>query len=176
MSNVVSLMIGAVVGFVYAAILASVTMNATERARRSDSLYYDTQVTNRRALCDMIANLESVLAESKAENAKLREQMERLVTLLRVDCDIDASWDGLRRFWSIGLTEDGCLMRDRACKAEAENAKLRELVDILCFCMQIHKRCDDCKLNGAKGELGHDPLLACDGLHEMLKELGIEVE
>ena len=79
-------------------------------------------------LCDMIANLESVLAESKAENAKLREQMERLVTLLRVDCDIDASWDGLRRFWSIGLTEDGCLMRDRACKAEAENAKLRELL------------------------------------------------
>jgi hypothetical protein len=72
--------------------------------------------------------LESVLAESKAENAKLREQMERLVTLLRVDCDIDASWDGLRRFWSIGLTEDGCLMRDRACKAEAENDKLRELV------------------------------------------------
>lgn len=59
---------------------------------------------------------------------------------------------------------------------QAENAKLRELVDILCFCMQIHKRCDDCKLNGAKGELGHDPLLACDGLHEMLKELGIEVE
>jgi len=63
-------------------------------------------------------------------------------------------------------------------EAEAENDKLRELVDILCFCMQIHKRCDDCKLNGAKGELGlgHDPLLACDGLHEMLKELGIEVD
>lgn len=61
-------------------------------------------------------------------------------------------------------------------EVESENAKLRELVDILCFCMQIHKRCDDCKLNGAKGELGHDPLLACDGLHEMLKELGIEVD
>lgn len=61
-------------------------------------------------------------------------------------------------------------------RLQTENAKLRELVDILCFCMQIHKRCDDCKLNGAKGELGHDPLLACDGLHEMLKELGIEVE
>lgn len=63
-------------------------------------------------------------------------------------------------------------------RLKAENAKLRELVDILCFCMQIHKRCDDCKLNGAKGELGlgHDPLLACDGLHEMLKELGIEVD
>jgi len=63
----------------------------------------------------------------RAENAKLREQMERLVTLLRNDCDIKASWDGLRRFWSIELTEDGCLMRDRACKAETENANLREL-------------------------------------------------
>jgi len=72
--------------------------------------------------CKNVADLQEVLEE----NAKLREQMERLVTLLRVDCDIDASWDGLRRFWSIGLTEDGCLMRDRACKAEAENAKLRD--------------------------------------------------
>ena len=87
-------------------------MNATERARRSDSLYYDTQVTNRRALCDMIANRESDLTESKAENAKLREQMERLVTLLRVDCDIDASWDGLRRFWYVRLTDEGVRKRD----------------------------------------------------------------
>lgn len=75
-----------------------------------------------------IKELHELLQESRAENTKLREQMERLVTLLRNDCDIDASWDGLRRFWSIELTEDGCLMRDRACKVEAENAKLRELV------------------------------------------------
>ena len=46
-------------------------MNATERGRRSDALYYDN--ISRRELCDMIAHLESVLAESKAENAKLRE-------------------------------------------------------------------------------------------------------
>ena len=70
----------------------------------------------------------TTLGQLQADNAKLREQMERLVTLLRADCDIEASWDGLRKFWSIGLTEDGCLMRDRACKAEAENAKLRLLV------------------------------------------------
>ena len=50
------------------------------------------------------------------------------MTLLRVDCDIEASWDGLRKFWSIELTKGGVLMRDRACKAEAENAKLLELV------------------------------------------------
>ena len=53
-------------------------MNATERARRSDSLYYDTQVTNRRALCDMIANLESDLEESKNENTKLRKLVDGL--------------------------------------------------------------------------------------------------
>ena len=57
-----------------------------------------------------------------------------------------------------------------------ENAKLRELVSILCFCMQIHKRCADCKLNGSKGELVHDPLMACSGLHAMLRELGVEVD
>lgn len=82
--------------------------NTTERARRSDSLYYDTQVTNRRALCDMIANLESVLAESKAENAKLREQLERVqptdcegnaldiadtVHMLRSEYDGDHEWE-----------------------------------------------------------------------------------
>ena len=75
--------------------------------------------------CKHVADLQGVLTE----NAALQEQMERLLTLLRNDCDIDASWDGLRRFWSIGLTEGGCLMRDRACKAEAENAKLRAMRD-----------------------------------------------
>ncbi len=85
----------------------------------------------------------------EAANAKLREQMERLVTLLRNDCDIDASWDGLRKFWSIGLTEDGCLMRDRACKAEAENAKLRELLEVVLQCAGETKRdkgCDACPM------------------------------
>lgn len=116
------------------------------------------------------------IVAAKAENAKLREQMERLVTLLRVDCDIDASWDGLRRFWSIGLTEDGCLMRDRACKAEAENAKLRELVRIMAYCMQEGTDCDGCKLNGGAGRNeALDAFWACDGLYDRMRELGIEV-
>lgn len=49
-------------------------MNATERARRSDALYYDN--ISRRELCDRIANLESDLEDSKAENAKLRELID----------------------------------------------------------------------------------------------------
>lgn len=108
------------------------------------------------------------VGELEAENEKLREQMERLVALLRVDCDIDASWDGLRRFWSIGLTEDGCLMRDRACKAEAENAKLRELVRDMCkafihgpcyrWCEHMPEPCngDKCQYVRRMHELGVD--------------------
>lgn len=57
-----------------------------------------------------------------------------------------------------------------------ENIKLRELVRILCHCMKINARCDDCRLNGVKGELALDPLCACDGLHKLLSKLGIEVD
>ena len=130
-----------------------------------------------------------------AENAALREQMERLVTLLRNDCDIEASWDGLRRFWSIGLTEGGCLMRDRACKAEAENARLREqvadtcmqlggawvrctelreLVRILAYCMSEDRDCDRCVLNGA--DMPTPRISACDSLPDRLREAGIEAD
>lgn len=104
------------------------------------------------------------IADMLDENAKLREQMERLVTLLRVDCDIDASWDGLRRFWSIELTESECLMRDRACKAETENVKLRELVRHLRECTR-HNVCVLCKYADD----------ACDFDYDMRK-LGIEVD
>lgn len=61
------------------------------------------------------------------------------------------------------------------CDLEAENAKLRELAAILCHCMQIKASCDDCHISGHKGEVARDPLAACDGLHEMLRELGVEV-
>lgn len=80
--------------------------------------------TEKAALC---ARIDELCAEVE----RLKEREQNLVTLLRNDCDIEASWDGLRKFWYIGLTEDGCLMRDRACKAEAENAKMRELVDYM---------------------------------------------
>lgn len=34
-------------------------MTATEKAKRSDALYYETYSVNRRVLCDMIANREA---------------------------------------------------------------------------------------------------------------------
>ena len=133
------------------------------QARRSMQ-FAEAQTDVMSVYCDA----ERDLKELQAENAKLREQMERLVTLLRVDCDIDASWDGLRRFWSIGLTEDGCLMRDRACKAEAENAKLRELVRIAgTYCVNgLCGKDDGCPLYLGK------PYCA---LPDRMRDLGIEL-
>lgn len=46
-------------------------MTPTERAKRSDALYYETVSVTRRVLCDMIANREADLEDAQAENAKL---------------------------------------------------------------------------------------------------------
>lgn len=108
--------------------------------------------------------LAKIATDLKAENAKLREQTELLVTLLRNDCDIEASWDGLRRFWSIELTEGGCLMRDRACKAEAENAKLREYAAKAWSLFIRHGAVHACDLSEV------------DAVRDGLRELGIEVD
>lgn len=50
-------------------------MNATERGRRSDSLYYDN--VSRRELCDKIAFLEADLREERKKVAELRMQVEQ---------------------------------------------------------------------------------------------------
>lgn len=136
-----------------------------------------------------ITQLQAENAELKAENAKLQEELAKWE---RLAAGIDLPEYPVTQFKPKDLERENAKLCEQLDIAEHnqtrnareyarlchENDKLRELVDILCFCMQIRKRCDDCKLNGAKGELGlgHDPLLACDGLHEMLKELGIEVD
>ncbi len=71
-------------------------MTPTEKARRSDALYYETVSVTRRVLCDAIANRESDLEDARAENAKLRE----LVRILKNcadecgDCDTCPINDG----------------------------------------------------------------------------------
>ena len=57
-------------------------MTATERAKRSDALYYETVSVTRRVLCDMVANREADLGELKAENAKLRELAKGMYGML----------------------------------------------------------------------------------------------
>lgn len=59
-----------------------------------------------------------------------------------------------------------------ASELEAENAKLLELVRVMAYCMQYERECDGCRLNGADGTITAP--VGCDGLHERLRELGIE--
>lgn len=80
----------------------------------------------------------SGLTPAQAIEATLgpREQppYDELIEALRRDWDIEASWDGLRRFWYVGLTDEGVRKRDEReatlgrGELERENAKLRELV------------------------------------------------
>lgn len=75
-------------------------------------------------------------------------------------------------YWE--LAEEVTHLHGQLDKLQAENAELRELASILRYCMQVNADCDGCKLNGAKGEFVHDPLLACDGLHDRMRELGVD--
>ena len=62
----------------------------------------------------------------------------------------------------------------RIAELQAENAKLRELVRALAYCMCEDCDCDRCALNGA--DMPTPRISACDELPEMLRELGIEVD
>ena len=102
-------------------------MTPTERAKRSDALYYETASVNRRVLCDMIANREADLEDARAENAKMREEFNKM--------DV---WH------SKELTA-----------AMAENAKLRELLTFYLGCLtKGHVNCDSCAFAGDVCEHG----------------------
>lgn len=59
-------------------------------------------------------------------------------------------------------------------QANAENAKLRELVRILKNCADECGDCDTCPINGKSGVL--NPWLGCDSLRDRMRELGVEVD
>lgn len=120
----------------------------SDRARRIHDLTYSCE--SRTEMCERVVDMEDECKRLRERFENVFDECERLRS-----CLSDAS-------------ENAKLIMD-------ENAKLRNLIHILCHCMQIHAECDDCRLNGAKGELAFDPLCACDGLHELLREAGIEV-
>lgn len=136
---------------------------------------------------DTILQLRDDLQRANADNAELREQMDGLASSLRNDWQIEASWDGLRRFWHVGWTEEhveSCAecakglgaYADSLCDPlKAENAKLRELVarverarrdlcDAYPDAEQLN--CEECP---AWGECRGD-------LMDRMRELGVEVD
>lgn len=58
-------------------------------------------------------------------------------------------------------------------EVKAENAKLRKVAGVMAYCMQAERDCDLCKVNGGAGKVTEPA--GCDGLLDMLRELGIEV-
>jgi len=129
-----------------------------------------------------------------------REQppYDELIEALRRDWDIEASWDGLRRFWYVGLTDEGVRKRDereatlgrgecritderyKECMALVQEAneridELRELVRDLLHHIE-YPPCEGCLLEmSCAGDLSQ-----CDEYFDWLKprarELGVEVD
>ena len=80
--------------------------------------------------------------EVTLQNCDLKSEIARYRELIRIlgrDWGIEASWDGLRKFWYVGLNEKGVAERDEReavrmahvetiNELEAENAKLRGLL------------------------------------------------
>lgn len=114
-------------------------MTPTERAKRSDALYYETVSVNRRVLCDMVANREADLedaresvkrlmtqrderlAKAETDNAELRELVKALLT-----CATDGDCDECRLNgatpWHVGKAQlcDGVWDRVRELGVEAD--------------------------------------------------------
>ena len=54
---------------------------------------------------------------------------------------------------------------------EEQNAKLRELVRVMAYCMQQVRDCDGCAANGADGAVTAPS--GCDWLRDRMRELGV---
>ena len=115
-------------------------MTPTERAKRSDALYYETVSVNRRVLCDMVANREADLEDAKAESEHMRLKAVAVAGELQEENE----------------------------RLKAENAKLRELVSGLEYCVQGHV-CDCCPLYDPSGTSHR----RCESLE---RDLGVEVD
>lgn len=94
------------------------------------------------------------MRDANAENARLRERITTQKQTIQAYRDESREW------------------REVAERAQAKNEQLRELVRVLCYCMQHGRECDGCRLNDADGTITAP--VGCDGLHERLRALGIE--
>lgn len=94
---------------------------------------------DRRELKDEVNWLHSELHGAEMEAERLRKKpatppptmpeqppYDLLIDLLRDEWGIEACWDGLRRFWHIGLTEGEVRVREAL---EAENVRLRSCLE-----------------------------------------------
>ncbi len=62
-------------------------MTPTERAKRSDALYYETASVNRRVLCDMVANREADLEDARESVRRLMTQRDERLARAETDAE-----------------------------------------------------------------------------------------
>jgi hypothetical protein len=95
-------------------------------------------------LTPMLRDATDVIEGLEHENAKLQDENARLRSCLSDDAE-------------------------NARMIMGENAKLRELVRIMAYCMQNERECDGCRLNSADGTIMAPA--GCDGLLDRMREL-----
>ena len=70
------------------------------------------------------------------------------------------------------VTEDEIrIIRRCIASLHDENAKLRELVRVMAYCMQQGRDCDGCAANGADGAATAPS--GCDWLRDRMREMGV---
>lgn len=102
---------------------------------------------------------------------------DELLRCLENDWHISASWDGLRKFWCVELTEEGVRMRDAHDEALCRIAALEELVWFMVpfFGSACSHECG-CPDDYFEPHGCDDGCKAWKELNERMKELGIEVD
>ena len=90
-------------------------------------------------------------AHATREEPRYRE----LIRVLRDDWDIDASWDGLRGFWDIGLTDEGVRKRD-----ERDARGVGECLNVGAY---WKFKCSECGATLRNYDSNNEPSLTRDG-------------
>lgn len=99
-------------------------MTPTERAKRSDALYYETVSVTRRVLCDMIANREADLEDARESVKRLMTQRdERLAKAEAENADLR---ELVRDVWHL-FTEHGAVNPCDLPVVDAVRDRMREL-------------------------------------------------
>lgn len=87
---------------------------------------YGVQCWNRRCIDMQIEEIPTEAEAIEAWNTRAEPPYDDLLRCLENDWHIRASWDGLRKFWCIELTEEGVRLRDAELNTRAERTCKRE--------------------------------------------------
>lgn len=102
-------------------------------------IYTDTIITPEQAIDATLGETPT----SPPPTPPKQPPYDELIESLRRDWDIEASWDGLRRFWYIGLTDEGVRKRDER-EATLELGTCRDLAETPKYGDKTRFECSAC--------------------------------